>query len=328
MTNSYFRCDTLDDLMHDVIQAIQSDGESIDPRKGACKELRGVLLELSNPRARLSRTETRGKLFSCLAEFCWYMAGSNQLDFISYYIPEYKRYAEGDVIFGAYGRRFFNFAGINQVTNVIDLLRREPDSRRAVIQLFAAGDIAREHNDVPCTCALQFMIRDGALHMVTFMRSNDVYLGLPHDIFCFTMLQELMARTLGAEVGNYKHAVGSLHLYEHNLEAAQQFLDEGFQSTKIAMPTMPEGDPWSAIEFLLKAETTIRAGEQIDAEQISAANAYWADLIRLLQVYRFSRDNECDQIADVRGKMASSTYEVFIDQRLSECRKRLMESHD
>ncbi|MGH9906150.1 MAG: hypothetical protein ACRD8U_11290 [Pyrinomonadaceae bacterium] len=142
------------------------------------------------------------------------------------------------------------------------------------------------------------------------------------------MLQEIIARSLSVKIGVYKHAVGSLHLYERNSEAAQQFLNEGFQSTTIAMPPMPEGDPWPAIEFLLKAEATIRAGEEFDVDQINAASSYWADLVRLLQVYRFSKDNDCDQIAELRGKMTSSTYDVFIEQRLNECRKRLMESHE
>jgi len=82
MADAYFYGPTLDDVMHDVIEAIQSHGERICPGKGAATELAGVLLEVTNPRARLSRTEVRGKPFSCLGELCWYLAGSNGLEFI------------------------------------------------------------------------------------------------------------------------------------------------------------------------------------------------------------------------------------------------------
>ena len=321
--NSYTSGPTLDDLMRDVIEAILSHGHPTNPSQGPCKELSGVLLELSNPRSRISRTETRGKPFSSLGELCWYLAHSNELEFIRYYIRQYEDSADGEFVTGGYGPRLFNWKELNQLQNVIDTLRLKRDSRQAVVQLFDATDLAKSHKSVPCTCTLQFMLRDGRLHMVTNMRSNDAYVGLPHDIFCFTMFQEIVARTLSVEVGVYKHAVGSLHLYDRNNERAYQFLNEGVQSTTSPMPAMPQGDPWSSIQVLLNAEATIRTNQPFDSELVNVIDPYWADLVRLLQVYRFSKDNQCDRIAEVRGNMASSTYDVFIDQRLNDCRKRI-----
>ena len=75
------------------------------------------------------------------------------------------------------------------------------------------------------------------------MRSNDVIKGLPHDIFCFTMLQEMVARMISVDLGIYKHCVGSLHLYDTDKSKAKSFMREGWQSTKSAMPPMPDGDP-------------------------------------------------------------------------------------
>ena len=75
------------------------------------------------------------------------------------------------------------------------------------------------------------------------MRSNDAFLGLPHDVFCFTMLQEIVARTLSIEVGNYKHVVGSLHLYEQRMRARDDS-SMRLAIAKIAMPPMPAGNPW------------------------------------------------------------------------------------
>ena len=63
---------------------------------------------------------------------------------------------------------------------------------------------------------------------VHYMRLNDALVGLPHDVFCFTMLQEIVARSLSVELGGYKHAVGSLHLYKTHVDAAHQFLEEGW----------------------------------------------------------------------------------------------------
>ena len=318
MTKSYFHGETLDDLMRSVVEEIQAHGDLIKPTKGAASELTGVLLELTDPRARISRTETRGKPFSCLGEFCWYLAKTNDLSFIAYYIQAYQQFADGDEIFCGYGPRLFDWDGINQVRNVISLLKMNPTSRKAVIQLFDRRDIVGDHNDVACTCTLQFMIRHNALHMFTNMRSNDVILGLPHDVFCFTMLQEVIARDLSIELGTYKHAVGSLHIYETDVDTTRQFLDEGWQSTITSMPPMPNGDPWDGIASLLKAEIAIRTGDVFDASRFDAIDPYWADLIRLLQVYRCKKDKNPDLIKVLREGMASDVYHPFIDKVLSQ----------
>ncbi len=78
-----FSGDTLDDVMRLAIKELLSSGELIEPTKGQAKEITGALIEISNPLARISRTETKGKPFSCLGELLWYLAGTNELDFIS-----------------------------------------------------------------------------------------------------------------------------------------------------------------------------------------------------------------------------------------------------
>jgi thymidylate synthase len=109
--------DTLDDLLLKVFPKILRDGVRIKASKGWNRELSGVVLELRNPLARLSRTETKGTVFSCLGETLWYLARSNELSFIKYYISMYGKFAESDgTVHGAYGPRLFGMrAGINQV---------------------------------------------------------------------------------------------------------------------------------------------------------------------------------------------------------------------
>ncbi|MBS1853316.1 MAG: thymidylate synthase [Acidobacteria bacterium] len=304
--------------MRSVIEAILERGERISPTKGGAIELTGILFELKNPRARLSRTETRGKPYSCLGELCWYLAKTNDLEFIFYYIPAYKKFADGDQIFGGYGPRLFNWDGLNQVSTITELLRKNPHSRKAVIQLFDAQDILEEHKDVPCTCIVQVMIRRDKLHMMVTMRSNDVIWGLPHDIFCFTMLQEILARDLSVEVGTYKHAVGSLHIYDKTMDTARKFIDEGWQPTAAVMPPMPLGSPWSSIEVLLSAASAIRSNGTFDSVDLRGLDPYWMDLVRLLQVFHFKKNKNSDGVKVLRAKMSSSTYFQFIDSLIEQ----------
>ena len=303
--------------MRHVIEELLSHGEPIESSKGPNRELAGVLLELTNPRSRLSRTETRGKPFSCLGELCWYLGKSDDVDFISYYLSPYRDLAERSRLWGAYGPRLFG-GNIDQVANVIDLLRKKPGSRRAVIQLFNASDIVGEHKDVPCTCVLQLMVRGSnpSLHMIAYLRSNDVVLGLPHDVFCFTMVQEIVARALSITIGTYKHVAGSIHLYDRDKKKAEQFINEGWQSTDLAMPQMPDGDPWPAIETLLRAERDIRDGDGLPAGYLERIHPYWADLVRLLAVFRYSKNKDIEGIKRIRGEMHSQIYDLFIEQRI------------
>jgi thymidylate synthase len=186
----HLAADTLDDALNKLYPYILSSDQNVPTSRGMTRELRGVLLEIRKPRARLSRTETRGKSFSCLGELLWYMTKANDLEFITLYIRRYEKESDdGKTVYGGYGPRFFRHRGQDQIANVIELLKKRRNTRRAVVQLFDAEDIGSDHLEIPCTTTLQFMIRNDCLDAIVNMRSNDAFMGLPHDVFCFSMLQ-------------------------------------------------------------------------------------------------------------------------------------------
>jgi thymidylate synthase len=310
--------DTLDDLLRRAFEKIVRDGTWVTASRGRNRELCCVLLKLTNPLARLSHTEKRGKVFSALGELAWYLAGSKDAKFITYYIDRYKEEIEHDgSIHGGYGPRVFSNSGIRQFDTVINLLRTRPSSRKAVIQLFDPADLRGDYKDVPCTCSLQLMVRDDQLHMSAVMRSNDAYYGLPHDIFCFTMIQELAARTLGCELGSYSHYAGSFHIYEGLITHARKYLEEGWQDAEFApMPRMPDGDPWRSVRTWLDAEKAIRAGRRPAKRLLAGLDDYWTDLVRLLQVFRYSvKTKKPDEITRLKGHMKHPVYKEYIAQK-------------
>lgn len=303
--------DSLDDLLRKVYRRLVRKNNVVSPTKGQTVEEFGNLLTLRNPLARLSRTETKGTVFSCLGEFLWYMSGSNSLEVIQHYIRDYDKYSDdGQTIHGAYGPRLFDKGGIDQLAYVLGKLKSKPASRKAVIQLFDANDVVEHHEDVPCTCTLQFVARSNKLHLHVNMRSNDAFKGLPHDVFSFTMLQEFIARTLGLGLGPYHHSVGSLHLYTSDLGKAEQFLLEGIQDD-IPMPPMPQGDPTVGLSALQNAEKAIRKTKIMPAVS-SEIPEYWQDLIRLLAIFASSSSRE---IVKLKNEMSSKTFENFIRKR-------------
>jgi thymidylate synthase len=316
--------DRLDDLLAKVFKAILKRGRAVGATRGPNRELFGVLLHLTDPRARISRTEIKGTLFSGLGELLWYLAGSDALDFICYYAPRYEENsADGVTVHGAYGPRLLRIRDdINQIENILGLLKEKPSSRRAVIQLFNAEDLTGSCMEIPCTCTLQFVVRDNKLHLLTNMRSNDAFVGLPHDVFAFTMLQEIVARSLGVELGSYRHAVGSMHLYDLNTKDAESYLAEGWHE-KISMPSMPTGDPWTPVKVLLSAECELRERRTVAIPELKLP-PYWADLVRLLQVYRHFKNTqpadtdakgEFAKIDAIKAQMDSHVYDPYIEKK-------------
>lgn len=129
--------------------------------------------------------------------------------------PNFRTYQEdsGD-FYGAYGKRI----GL-QLNHAINKLIDDPDSRQAVISVWDPDlDNVPGKRDYPCTVAMNFAILDGKLEMRVVMRSNDVWLGLPYDMFQFTQLQLTVASCLALDPGPYTHSAWSLHLYERDAD--------------------------------------------------------------------------------------------------------------
>lgn len=304
--------DTIDDLLQTAISLVLQGGHPAVPSKGATTEVSAVTLVLRNPRARLSRSLERGRVISPLGELCWYLAGADAAEFISYYLAPYAKYAEGGIIPGAYGPRLF--AGPNQLGRVIHQLREKPDSRRAVVPILSADDYAQPHEDLPCTVSLQFLRRAGVLDLIVYMRSNDLFTGFIHDVFSFTMLQELVAADLGVKLGTYTQVVGSLHLYDRDRPRVEKYLSEGWQSPA-EMPSMPDGSPWESVSQLLAVEAAMRTeGPSVGVE--FPVDPYWADLARLLAAFAGLKRDDLPVVTSVRAALFYDIYRLYLDDRI------------
>lgn len=210
------------ELMHTLLN--DPDCESA-PRGKPIKELIAASFTLTDPRNRLIMSPARAVNYGfAVGELCWYARADTDLETMLYYNRRMALFSDdGETINSAYGYRIFDW-DYDQFTDVIAELRRDPDSRRAVMHINHPTDLKRAvgvgSKDVPCTMSLQLLIRDRKLHMHVLMRSNDVVWGLPYDVFSFTCLQEAFLYILQREgvpvddLGSYHHSAGSLHLYE------------------------------------------------------------------------------------------------------------------
>lgn len=196
-------------------------------RDGECREQIGVHVILDgaieqfllSPRRKLSTS------YAC-AEILWYLSGEKKIKRLAAYAPQYERFADdhGEA-HGAYGFRIRKQYG-DLLGTVARLLKKTNHTRQAVIPIYQALDVLKAFDgdcpDIPCTISWQFILREQRLHMIVNMRSNDIWLGFPYDVFAFTTIQKMLAGSLGCEAGSYHHKVGSMHLYERNYEAAKE----------------------------------------------------------------------------------------------------------
>lgn len=307
----YLRSESIDDMQHAVLSKLLLPRTRIvQASRGEFFEIPGAMLVLKNPRARLGRGIRQGRLFSSFGELLWYLAGSDRLDFIYYYIKKYSdESVDGLTIKGSYGERLFRS---RQIYRILSLLKKKSTSRRAVLQIFREDDL-RNSKEVPCTISLQFLLRNEKLDLIASMRSNDALIGLPHDVFAFTMIQEIAARHLKVEVGTYTHVVGSLHLYTSDISKAKDYISDGLQRVT-PMPAMPIGDPLPRIKFLLSAEESIRiAGTPIKIGR--DIENYWKDIVYILRSYHYVQKKDRSGIYRMKNKLSSDFYHQYLDMK-------------
>ena len=191
-------------------------------RGGETSEMLHAALSIARPTERwvVSRSPALNPGYA-LAEVVWILAGREDSRFVNAFFPGLPEFqGTGPVYRGAYGHRLRRRFGIDQLTRAYLILKNNPDSRQAVLQIWdAAADLPDEHGeprsaDIPCNVMSLLKLRDGSLEWMQIIRSNDVWRGLPHNIVQFTTLQEIMAGWLGCRIGSYNQISDSLHVYE------------------------------------------------------------------------------------------------------------------
>ena len=224
--------DCVDALWIDSVRAAMIMGYEFESRIGNCKELIGQSLVLTDIRnnfvtnrlRRLSPEYAAGELF-------WYLSLDRRGDAILAYAPSYKNFLDDGIANGSYGWRWLMNPGFNraaqqhqdtvldnQLSLAFKMLKQDPNTRQCIVTMWDSEDLIdaykKTYKDIPCTLSMQFLLRENKLHCIVNMRSNDIWLGLPYDIFCFSTIQRIMADALEVEYGTYTHNVGSLHIYE------------------------------------------------------------------------------------------------------------------
>ena len=148
-------------------------------------------------------------------EWQWYLKGDPNGDLISKRAAIWKNHMDKNGnIRSNYG---WQWNRNNQLDRVVDILKKDINSRQAVISLYDGKEIETYEFDTPCTLNVSFYVLSNKLCMTVNMRSNDLWFGFCNDQYCFSKLQEYVAKSLDLQIGFYYHFASNLHIYNDKL---------------------------------------------------------------------------------------------------------------
>ncbi len=169
-------------------------------------------------------------LRSIIHELLWFLNGDTNVKYLQENgVRIWNEWADenGDLgpVYGKQWRSWENRNGevIDQISQVVNLLKNNPDSRRIIVNAWNVGELS-EMALSPCHCLFQFYVADGKLSCQLYQRSADVFLGVPFNIASYALLTMMLAQVCDLEPGDFVHTFGDAHLYSNHLEQTREQL--------------------------------------------------------------------------------------------------------
>lgn len=222
---------TVNEALGKGIRLILENAVESPSRNGPVLVMPGpTCIEYMDPTDRVLYSRTRdANPFFHLMEAIWMLGGRNDLAFLKQFVSTFGAYSDdGVTLHGAYGHRWREHWGRDQLDDIADELMAHPDSRRCVLGMWNPGadleKLSSGGRDVPCNTHAYFDIRNGRVNMTVCNRSNDAIFGcFGANLVHFSFLLEYMALRLGKQVGVYRQFTNNLHVYT-NVFSTQKLL--------------------------------------------------------------------------------------------------------
>lgn len=225
----------------DLLQRILDEGAVKTDRTGTgTKSVFGHQMRFNLADGFPLLTTKKLHLRSIIHELLWFLRGDTNIKYLhDNKVTIWDEWADenGDLgpVYGHQWRSWPDYDGgtIDQIANVVDLIKHHPDSRRMIVSAWNVAEVDRMALP-PCHCLFQFYVADGKLSCQLYQRSADVFLGVPFNIASYALLTMMLAQVCGLEPGEFVHTTGDTHLYLNHLEQAREQLSR----TPRALPTM------------------------------------------------------------------------------------------
>lgn len=227
---------TLNEAWLDMARLVKKTGQHVLVRGRLTSELTQHTLKVDMRHPVLTLPTRKLSYRFMAAEAYWILTGDDQVATIAPYNSRIADFSDdGQRFFGAYGPKIFH-----QLPYVVKKLGEDPATRQAGLTIWRENPPATR--DYPCTIAIWFQLRGGKLDLCVFMRSSDVWLGVPYDVFNFSMLAHLVCGLLREEHNHYSVVPGTLyitaasrHIYHDDLSSIETCLAD--QASLLTDPT-------------------------------------------------------------------------------------------
>jgi thymidylate synthase len=221
----HFTSSSLAGVYAPLCHHLTTSGYEVSPRGRLTREILDTTVTINDPTDVVlppSSGRVAYRPVIGIAEGLLLIAGVSDPPLMARISPAFHQFTDGGAFHGAYGPRLRY-----QLPRAISRLVNDPDTRQAVVTIWdplhdGAEPAQESPADLPCTVYLNFRVRHGQLSLKVHMRSNDLWLGFPYDVFQFTLLQKTVAEVLSLKLGSYVHHVDSMHIYEQHWNVANK----------------------------------------------------------------------------------------------------------
>lgn len=215
----------------DLLQHILDNGTDKTDRTGTgTRSVFGYQLRYDLSKGFPLVTTKKVHLKSIIYELLWFLKGDTNIKYLKDNgVSIWDEWADenGDLgpVYGAQWRSWHGADGkvVDQITEVIDQIKKNPDSRRLIVSAWNVAEIPNMAL-APCHALFQFYVADGKLSLQLYQRSADVFLGVPFNIASYALLLMMVAQVCDLEVGDYVHSFGDVHIYNNHFEQVQKQL--------------------------------------------------------------------------------------------------------
>lgn len=209
----------------DLLQHILDHGATKHDRTGTgTKSVFGYQMRFDLSEGFPLLTTKKLHLKSIIHELLWFLAGDTNVKYLQDNgVRIWNEWADADGnlghIYGYQWRSWPDYKGghIDQISQVVDTIKNNPDSRRIMVSAWNVADIPAM-NLPPCHALFQFYVADGRLSLQLYQRSADSFLGVPFNIASYALLLLMMAQVTGLEPGDFIHTLGDAHIYNNHFE--------------------------------------------------------------------------------------------------------------
>jgi thymidylate synthase len=226
---------------HDLLQHILDNGVKKEDRTGTGTiSVFGYQMRFDLAEGFPCITTKKLHLRSIIHELLWFLKGETNIAYLKENgVSIWDEWADENGELGpVYGSQWRSWPApdgrqIDQITQVIDQIKNNPDSRRMIVSAWNVG-LVDQMALPPCHAFFQFYVAEGKLSCQLYQRSADTFLGVPFNIASYALLTMMMAQVCGLQPGEFVHTLGDAHLYSNHIEQAQLQLTRDFRP----LPTM------------------------------------------------------------------------------------------